>query len=153
MDERDLPSVNAVALELCGWLAFIAGNHELQGYADRIVATLGRRVDDHPEQYPAFLTGYSRCLEPLRKVVIAGKNDAADTRALLRAARQDYAPDTIVLLSSAVGNNDMFNAAEPPLLNGRAAAYICDRAGCYAPIAEPEKLQQELAKHRALPIQ
>ena len=151
MDERDLPSVNAIALELCCWFAFISGDQEWQDYADSLVKTLGRYVERIPEQHPAFLIGYSRYVEPIRKVVIAGEKDAVDTIALLNAARKFYAPETIVMLRSVGVNDDILCELFPLLadmhpVKGRAAAYICDSGGCYAPFTDPIELQQELVK-------
>lgn len=157
MDERDLPSVNAIALELCCWFAFISGDQEWQDYADSLVKTLGRYVERIPEQHPAFLIGYSRYVEPIRKVVIAGEKDAVDTIALLNAARKFYAPETIVMLRS-VGVKDDILCELFPLLDdmhpvkGRAAAYVCDSGGCYAPFTDPMELQQELVKAPVFPM-
>ena len=156
LDERDLPSVNAIALELCCWFAFITGDQMWQDYADSLVQSLGRLVEPTPQQHPAFLISYSRYIEPLRKVVISGEKGAADTTALLNAARKTYAPETIVMFRPADINDDVLCELSPLLadmhsVNGRTAAYICDSNGCYAPLTEPAELQQELAKTPSLP--
>jgi len=157
MDERDLPSLNAIALELCCWFAFISGGPEWQDYADSLVKTLGRYVECIPEQHPAFLISYSRYVEPIRKVVIVGEKDGADTLALLNAGRKSYAPETIVMLRSVDINDDILCELFPLLadmhpVNGKAAAYLCDSGGCYAPLTDPAELQLEIAKIPALPI-
>jgi hypothetical protein len=136
---------------LCGWLKLISEGPQWQNYADHLIKSLGRLVGRSPEEYPAFLTAYGRHVEPIRKVVIVGEKSASDTLALLHAARQYYAPETIVLLR-AIGADeetnhplDSMTAAMKPL-NGKATAYICSNSGCYAPLTEPSKLRQEFAR-------
>lgn len=150
LDERDIPSVNGLALELFCLLSFVSGEKEWQVYADRIVKSSSSQIMRAPEQYPSFLTGFSRSIESLRKVVVVGKKDASDTRSLVQAAQKCYAPETTVLLKDDI-LSDLFPmlAAMRPV-NGKAAAYICDSAGCYAPLTQAEDLYKELSKPPAL---
>ena len=91
----------------------------------------------------------SFCL-PVSQVFIAGSRDAADTRALLRAAQRPFGPPRVVLLADG-GEGQAFLAKMKPEIramrsvDGRAAAYVCEGFVCQEPLTDPGKLIKRLS--------
>ena len=77
----------------------------------------------------------------IRQVAIVGVPQAEDTRALLRAVFEPFAPNKVV-----AGGE-----AQIPLLegraqrNGHAAAYVCQHYLCQAPTSDPDELRKLLS--------
>ena len=85
-----------------------------------------------------------------RQIVIAGKPDAADTKALLHEVRAVFSPSQIVFLADGAKNQEwlgtkleFFRSVAP--VDGKAAAYVCENFTCQVPITEPAKLRELLA--------
>ncbi len=78
----------------------------------------------------------------MREVAIVGEPDAR--AALVRVVREAHRPH--VVLAGGDGDPDGPAAAAIPLLagrrplEGRAAAYVCERFACQAPVGEPAAL-------------
>jgi uncharacterized protein YyaL (SSP411 family) len=104
----------------------------------RLFADLLRRS---PLAFGHLLQALDFHLAPAREVALVG----ADTEALERAVRAAFRPHVVL----ARGDGD--DAAGVPLLegrtalDGRAAAYVCERFSCLRPVSEPAELQALLA--------
>ena len=80
------------------------------------------------------------------EVVIVGDRTAPDTRAL-RAAVDGQFPPHRVVLNVHDGNAEAFSALTgiakgKTKIDGKAAAYVCRRGVCEAPITDPAELRQ-----------
>jgi uncharacterized protein YyaL (SSP411 family) len=83
---------------------------------------------------------------PLTEVAIVGPS-GEQRDALVRVVREAHRP-TVVL---AVGPGDGSPTAVPLLegrsvLDGRPAAYVCERFACLRPVSEPEQLRELLER-------
>ena len=143
LDDNAVPSANAVlALELLK-LALILDRRD---YEDRALEVM-RLVKPVLERSPLAFT-YLLCAidfytgDPV-EVVIAGTPGEPDTEALLEAVREVYLPNALLLRTD--GNDDA-----PPIMvgkrpiEGKAAAYVCHRGVCRAPVTGVEQLQAQL---------
>jgi len=137
-----VPSANSAALEAFARLGLLTGDPAWTRRAEALAEALAGRVHRYPAAFTAYLTGAAHLLEPTREVVIVGPPDREDTRALLRAARSVYAPETAVLLAppdGALGRVAPFTRGMSDV-GGRAAAYVCQSFTCEAPITDPDAL-------------
>jgi uncharacterized protein YyaL (SSP411 family) len=138
-----LPSGSSAAADVLLRLSLITGEAEYEGAA---VSAL-RRVRDLMARAPTALAhalgALDRYVGPSREVAVIGDPDDPATGALLDEVRRRYLPN-IVLAASAPG--DPVAAKAVPLLegrepvDGRPAAYVCERFVCQRPVGDPTEL-------------
>ena len=139
------PSANSVAALNLLRLGAITGSDAYPAHAEAIFKRSGLRLRDASEGLPQMLASFSyRCDTP-RQIVIAGDRDAADTRALLRAAQGSFRPNKIVLLADGGAGQDFLARFRPSILemrkqDGRAAAYVCENMACQRPVTDAAAL-------------
>jgi len=145
------PSPNSVAAMNLLRLAQLTDDPSLH---TRAVKTLGAFADQlarTPSTLPQLLCALDASMVKSRQIVIAGKPDAADTRALLRAVQARYLPNKIVLLADGgagqqwLGERLEFIRTVGPI-DGKAAAFVCENFVCQLPVTDPEKLRELLKK-------
>jgi uncharacterized protein len=141
IDDAPIPSGQSSAAFGLLRLAALTGEarYEEQGASVlRLFADLLRRS---PLAFGHLLQALDFHLAPAREVALVGP----DTTALERAVRAEFRPHVVL----ARGDGD--DAAGVPLLegrtalDGRAAAYVCERFSCLRPVSEPAELQALLA--------
>jgi uncharacterized protein YyaL (SSP411 family) len=139
LEDTPIPSGNsAMALGLLR-LARLTGEASYEERARGVVALLHPIAARHPLAFAHLLRAVDLLLaDDVREVAIVG--DGPDADALVRTVRGAYRPHVVLAGASAP-------AAEPPLLAGRsagatggAAAYVCERFACQAPVTEPAAL-------------
>jgi uncharacterized protein YyaL (SSP411 family) len=136
IDDAPIPSGQSSAAFGLLRLAALTGEarYEEHGAAVlRLFADLLRRA---PLAFGHLLQALDFQLAPVREVALVGD----DTSALVRAVRAEFRPH--VVLAGGDGDDD----AGVPLLEGRtsldghAAAYVCERFTCRAPVSDPAEL-------------
>jgi len=144
-----VPSGNSVMLENLLRLSRLTGRAALADLAWKLVSALGGRVARHPAAHTQFLCGLDAAFGPAREVVIAGRTNAPDTRAMLSALRSEFTPEAVVLFRPA-------EQASPPILKlapyaasmtpleGKATAYVCIGFRCDLPTTDPERMLELL---------
>ncbi len=82
-------------------------------------------------------------------LVIAGKKDSPETKALLKEVHRHFLPNTIVILADPNGGqkylgerNEAVRAMS--LVEGKPAAYVCENFTCKAPVTDPKQLGELL---------
>jgi uncharacterized protein len=85
-----------------------------------------------------------------RQIVIAGKPDAPETKALLKEVHRHFLPNKVLILADGGAGqkylgekNEAIRAMSP--INGKAAAYVCENFACKAPVTESGALGKLLA--------
>ena len=96
-------------------------------------------VQRAPHGFGQLLQVIDLQLAPPREIAIVG--DLADpaTDALIVAARAGFHPTTVYAFGSG-GASDEPLLAGKTLIDGRPAAYVCERFTCQAPITDPARL-------------
>ena len=86
-----------------------------------------------------------------RQIVLAGKRDAQETRALLAEVHQHFLPNKTLLLADGGDGQkyleekiEALRAMKP--VDGKSVAYICENFACQAPVNDPAVLRKLLAK-------
>ena len=139
-DEYDgaQPSGNSIAIADLQKLAQLTGNPRYAAIAGDSLRLLLPRFHQAPTAVPQWLCALDTALARHRQIVIAGAPDAAGTKAMLRAVRGRYLPNTILLLAdggprqAAMAKRLKFLAGIKPL-DGKATAFICENDACRAP--------------------
>ncbi len=132
-------------------LAQLTDSKEFRERADKTITSAADQLARLPSAMTQMLCATDASLAKPRQIVIAGKPDAADTKALLREVRAIFSPNQIVLLADGgvhqqwLGRKlEFFRTANP--VDGKAAAYVCENFTCQAPVTDPAKLRELLTK-------
>ena len=102
-----------------------------------------------PSGMPQMLVAVEDSLGKPRQIVIAGKKDSPETKALLKEVHRHFLPNAIVILADAnegqkyLGErNEAIRAMS--LVEGKPAAYVCENFTCKAPVTDPKQLSDLL---------
>ncbi len=142
-----VPSGNSLAAELFLRLSKLLDRPAYTGHAAGIMALMADGMAEQPGAFGRLLCALDLHLNPGVEIAIIGDPAAADTRALLAAARRPFLPNSVVTLAAP---GDAAAAAFVPLLAGRglvggkAAAYVCRNYACNLPVTEPDALARQL---------
>jgi len=85
------------------------------------------------------------------QIVVAGGRDLPETAKLLRAIRQRYLPNKVVLLADGGEGQNWLSQHIEALrlmapLHGRPTAYVCQNFACELPVTEAEQLGELLER-------
>ena len=144
------PAPGSVAAANLLRLAQLTDSKEFHERAEKTIASAADQLDRLPSAMTQMLCAVDASLAKPRQIVIAGKRDAADTRALLKEVRAVFSPNQIVLLADGgtdekwLGTKLEFLRTSAPV-DGKAAAYVCENFTCQAPVTDPAKLRELLA--------
>ena len=140
-------SVAAMNLVRLDWMLGLPGAREK---ALRTVESLRAQWTGHPHALPQLLCALELALEPPRTVLLAGKADAEDFRALAAVLHERLGPRRALLRVDGAAAQGWLAGKRPYLAgmtpqNGRATAFVCEDFSCRAPAFSPEELRQRLA--------
>jgi len=102
-----------------------------------------------PSGMPQMLVAVENSLGKPRQIVIAGKKDSPETKALIKEVHRHFLPNTIVVLADAtVGQKYLGETNEAlramSLVEGKPAAYVCENFTCKAPVTDSKQLSDLL---------
>jgi uncharacterized protein YyaL (SSP411 family) len=113
--------------------------------ARKTVDAFATTLSHFPSAMPQMLVALDYLLSKPRQIVIAGKRDATETKALLKEVRRHFLPKTILFLADDAESqkylgekNQAIHAMS--LVNGKPAAYVCENFTCKAPVTDPKEL-------------
>ena len=136
VEDSPIPSgASSAALGLLR-LAALTGEHRYEAAAVGHLRLLHEIAPRHPGAFGHFLRALDFHLSPTREVALAG-----DAGELARVVRSELRPH-VVLAGGGSGGDSLV-----PLLEGRApvdgrpAAYVCERFACRQPVTEPDELR------------
>jgi uncharacterized protein YyaL (SSP411 family) len=138
LEDTPIPSGNsAMALGLLR-LARLTGEDVYEQRARGAIALLHPIAARHPLAFAHLLQGVDFLLaDDVREVAIVGDPRAAQP--LVRAVRRAFRPHAVLAGAPAPTDAVPLLAGRRPL-DGRAAAYVCERFACQAPVSEPDAL-------------
>jgi uncharacterized protein YyaL (SSP411 family) len=114
-------------------LGALTGEHRYEEAALGVLALLHAIAPQHPTAFGHLLQALDFHLAPVKEVAIVGP----DAGALERVVRRAFRPHIVVAGGPADGV-PLLAGREP--VDGRAAAYVCERFACLRPVTEPEEL-------------
>jgi uncharacterized protein YyaL (SSP411 family) len=113
---------------------------------DRSLRLFGTRLEQSGRAVPMMAAALSLHLAGVQQVVIVGDAGAEE---LDRSVAVRYLPSTIVLRLNSSQQSALVKlmpfVADMRAMNGRAAAYVCRRFTCSAPVSTVDGLEQQLA--------
>ena len=149
LEDAPIPSGGSAAALGLLRLAALTGEHRYEEVALGQLRLLHELAPQHPTAFGHLLQALDFHLAPTREVALAG--DGAGVAALARVVRErlrahvvlagavDGAPSTVPLLEG-----------RGPV-DGRAAAYVCERFACKRPVTTPGELRALLDGGATLP--
>jgi len=146
------PSANSVAGLNLLRLAHMTGDKELSERAGKLFSTFAGRLQQTPGVMPQMLAAWDFSMNAVKQIIIAGKPQAPDTRALLQQIHRRFIPNRILLLAD--GSTDQKQPAGPLAwidqygqLAGKATLYLCENYVCRLPATDPAELAAVLDRH------
>jgi uncharacterized protein len=145
--DNAVPSGNSAAAEVLLRLALVEGDAELERAGLSALRLVRDAMAGAPSGFGHALCALDLYLSTPREVAVVGAPDDPATRALADRVWAEFRPNLVM----AAGEPDDPAAAAVPLLagrglvDGRPAAYVCERFACRRPVTEPAELDAELA--------
>src|SRR5437868_6284972 len=122
-----------------------AGAERARKTIDAFTTTLSH----FPSAMPQMLVALDYSLSKPRQIVIAGKKNAPETKALLKEVHRHFLPKTVLVLADGAEGqkylgekNEAIRAMSP--IDGKPAAYVCEYFTCKAPVTHPKQLGELL---------
>jgi uncharacterized protein YyaL (SSP411 family) len=133
LEDNPIPAGNSSAAYGLLRLAALTGEHEYERRAVGVIRLLHTVAPRHPQAFAHLLQAIDFHLARVREVALVGE----DTRPLERVVRGRFRPH-IVLAGGERDGVPLLEGREP--VDGRAAAYVCERFACQRPVTEPAEL-------------
>jgi uncharacterized protein len=145
------PAASSVAALNLLRLAQFRDDKQRSERARKTIDAFAATLSHFPSAMPQMLAVLDAALSKPRQIVIAGKKDAPETKALLREVNGHFLPKTVLVLADGAEGqkylgekNDAIRAMSP--INGKSAAYVCENFTCKAPVTDPAELAELLSK-------
>jgi uncharacterized protein len=139
LEDAPIPSGGSAAALGLLRLAALTGEHAYEEQAKGQLALLHEVAVRHPSAFGHLLQALDLYLAPRREVALAG--DRAGVAALAAVVRETRRPHLVL----AAGPGDDATAValmeQRAPVDGRAAAYVCERFACRTPVTEPDELR------------
>ena len=132
-------------------LAQIRDARKLRERGEETIAAFAAPLNHFPSALPQMLVALDFSLTKPKQIVIAGKRDAPETKALLAEVHRHFLPNTIVLLADgAEGQQYLAQKLEElgamKRVLGKSAVYVCENFACQAPVTSREELRKLLSR-------
>jgi uncharacterized protein len=136
-EDHPIPSGNSSAAFGLLRLAALTGESEYESRAVGVFRLLHRLAGRHPQAFAHLLQALDFHLGPVKEVALAGE----DAAPLERAVRSRFRPH-VVLAGGEPDGVPLLEGRTP--VDGRPAAYVCERFACKAPVTDPAELERLL---------
>jgi uncharacterized protein len=138
LEDHPIPSGSSSAAFGLLRLARLTGEARYEEAALGHIRLLHTLAPDHPHAFGHLLSAIDFLLADVRGVALFGEG----REPLERVVRETFRPH-LVLAGGAADGVPLLEGREP--VDGRAAAYVCERFTCLRPVTEPDELRQLLA--------
>jgi uncharacterized protein YyaL (SSP411 family) len=133
-----MPSGNSVAMMNLLRLGRITGSTDFEEKSTKIGQAFYGSVSQAPAAYTQLMTVVDFSIGPSYEVVIAGDPQAGDTRKMLKAIREIFQPNKVVILRPTDRKNTPIDNIVPFIrdylsIDGKATAYVCRDYNCQLP--------------------
>jgi len=153
-NDSAIPSPVGVAAEALFRLSVLLGKEEYLKKAQLILKANLPYMEKAPQGYLTLLNNANFSLYPPKEIAIAGKRGSEDTKRLLRAVHSCFVPNRIIAFIDPESEEASRFSEKIPLLagrklvNGKAAAYVCENFTCKIPVTSPEDLIIQLSSRQ-----
>jgi hypothetical protein len=133
-------------------LSLLTGDSRARDRAEQTVQTYGKLLPEYPRAFLSLVTAASWLQDGGREVALVGTVDDAETQEMLRIARREFLPYSVVALADPTVDSHRRQALEAavPLLagkkpiDGQTTAYVCRQAVCREPVLSSEDFRRVL---------
>jgi uncharacterized protein YyaL (SSP411 family) len=143
VDDHPIPSGNSAAAFGLLRLGALTGEHAYERHAESVIALFHRAAANHPQAVAHLLRAIDFQLAAVREVALVSPDGADGLGALAGVVRSKLRP-YVVLAGGPEGSERPELMLERRAVDGKAAAYVCERFSCRAPVTEPEQLAAAL---------
>ncbi|HEV8591012.1 MAG TPA: thioredoxin domain-containing protein, partial [Pyrinomonadaceae bacterium] len=134
------PSGNSVAADVLLRLAKFTGEEKYERFGSTVLRLVAPQIRRHPQGFGRALSAIEFYLSPVKEIVIIGPKG----NKLERAVADMYLPDAVVALSQEA-NRDSPLLKDRMMIDGKAAAYVCENFVCQQPVTEVGELKESLS--------
>jgi len=145
------PAASSVAALNLVRLSQVRDDKQMADRARKTIDAFATTVSHFPSAMPQMLVSLDYSLSKPRQIVVTGKNEAPETKALLKEVHCHFLPKTILLLADGSDGqkylgekNEAVRAMS--MVEGKPAAYVCENFTCKAPVTGPSALSELLSK-------
>ncbi|MEP6603034.1 MAG: thioredoxin domain-containing protein [Spartobacteria bacterium] len=143
------PAASSVAARNLLRLAQFYDRKEWRDRAEKTINAFRPTLSRFPSAMPQMLVALDASVSKPRQIVIAGKRDAAGTRALLAEVHRHFLPHKILLLADGSEGHEYLSEnleaiGAMSMIDGKPAAYVCEDFTCKAPVTDPAELRKLL---------
>jgi len=144
IQDNATPSGNALAAEALLKLAALTDRGDLRDLAEKCMRLPVEFAARYPTGFARWLTSAEFMLGLGRQIAVVG--NPLEARELMRVIRERFQPE-VVIAASRVPPSTSSPAllSDRPLVNGKAAAYVCENFVCKRPVTSPAELRDLLA--------
>jgi uncharacterized protein YyaL (SSP411 family) len=138
LEDNPIPAGNSSAAYGLLRLAALTGEHEYETRAVGVFRLLHELAPKHPQAFAHLLQAMDFHFATVKEVALVGE----DVRDLERVVRDGFRPH-LVLAGGEADGVPLMEGRTP--VDGRPAAYVCERFACKRPVTEPDELEALLA--------
>ncbi len=142
LQDNAIPSGNAMAAGVLLKLSLLTGDGALGEVAEQSIASTGRWMSQYPSGFAHWLTLASFLIAGPKEIAIVGSPE--DRAPLVEVLRKGYRPFQVVAAGEEGGDPDVPLLENRTRVDGNAAAYVCRRFVCEAPVTDPKALESAL---------
>jgi uncharacterized protein YyaL (SSP411 family) len=144
LDDHPIPSGSSSAAYGLLRLEALTGEASYGDRARSVFALFGRVAERHPAAVAHLLRAIDFDQAAVQEVALVSSGDEDELAELASVVRAELRPH-VVLAGGPEGSTSPELMLERTAVDGRAAAYVCERFTCRSPVTEPEALAAALA--------
>ncbi len=139
------PAASSIAVLNLLRLAQFRDDKKLDERARKTIDGFAPTLSHFASAMPQMLIAVDYSLSKPRQIVIAGKIDNNETKALLAEVRRHFLPRKILILADGGEGQKFFSEKNEAIramspVDGKPAAYVCENFTCKAPVTDPKAL-------------
>jgi uncharacterized protein YyaL (SSP411 family) len=139
------PAASSIAALNLLRLAQLRGDKKLDERARKTIDAFAPTLSHFASAMPQMLVAVDFSLSKPRQIVIAGKIDNNETKALLAEVNRHFLPAKILILADDGEGQKFFSEKNEAIramspVEGKPAAYVCENFTCKAPATDPKVL-------------
>jgi uncharacterized protein len=144
LEDTPIPAGGSAAALGLLRLAALSGEHAYEEQAAGQLALLHEVAVRHPNAFGHLLQALDVYLAPRREVALAGDPDGV--AALAAVVREKRRAHLVLAGGPGEGPTAVALMEQRTPVDGRAAAYVCERFACRRPVTEPDELRTLLGE-------
>ncbi len=143
------PAASSVAALNLLRLSQVRDDPQLTERARKTIDAFAATLSHFPSAMPQMLVALDYSLSKPRQIVIAGKKDAPETKALLKEVHRHFLPKTVLLLADGSDGQKYLGEKNEAIramstVEGKSTAYVCENFTCKAPVTSAKELAKLL---------